>query len=180
MSLELTQRLLHRLTFNMPGGYTLRPWLHRLRGVRIGPRVWISRMVYIDELHPEEVTIGGNSSIGIRTSIITHFYWGPRRRSSRSGPVTIGDDVFVGPHCIVLPDVTIGDGAVVLAGTVVSRDVPEGVLWGMPKAGALARVTVPLTHHYSFDAFTEGLRPLRAHPSKRGQRMRERTDAPGD
>ncbi|MBD3243991.1 MAG: acyltransferase [Chitinivibrionales bacterium] len=180
MPFGLGQRLLHRLTFNMPGGYTIRPWLHRLRGVNIGPRVWISRMVYIDELHPEEVTIGSNSSIGIRTSIITHFYWGPRRRSSRSGPVVIGEDVFVGPHCIILPDVTIGNGAVVLAGTVVSRDVPEGVLWGMPKAGAVARVTVPLTHDYSFDAFMEGLRPLRVRPPKHDSGMRERPEAQGD
>lgn len=180
MPLGIAQRLLHRLTFNMPGGYTIRPYLHRLRGVTIGPRVWISRMVYIDELHPEEVTIGGNSSIGIRTSIITHFYWGPRRRSSRSGPVTIGENVFIGPHCIILPDVTIGSGAVVLAGTVVSRDVPEGVLWGMPKSGALARVTVPLTHDYSFDAFMEGLRPLRGRPPKNGDNSPERDDSPGD
>jgi serine acetyltransferase len=157
----LPQRLLHRLAYNMPGGYSLRPFLHKLRGVLIGSGVWISRLVYIDELHPEVVSIGDNSSLGLRCSLITHFYWGPRTSSSRAGPIVIEPEVFIGPHSVVLPDVTIGRGAIVQAGTVVSRDVPPGVLWGYGRAAALARAGVPLTHGFSYEQFTAALRPLR-------------------
>ncbi len=153
------QRMLRKVAFNAPGGYTVRPLLHKLRGVKIGDGVWISQYVYIDELHPEAVYIGDHSTIGIGSMIITHLYWGPRQKNHQ-GKVVIERDVFIGPNCIILPDVTIGQGSVIQAGTVVSRNVPSGTLWGAPKATALGRVTTPLTHNYSFEAFKQGLRPL--------------------
>ena len=76
---QLIGRLLHKLAFVLPGGGSLRPWLHGSRGVQIGKNVWISQLVYIDELHPGDVEIGDNCTIGYRTSIFTHFYWGRRR-----------------------------------------------------------------------------------------------------
>src|SRR5579872_1180247 len=97
-------RLLHKIAFVAPGGGSVRPWLHRLRGVRMGPNVWIGQFVYMDELHPESLSIGENTTVGMRTSIFTHFYWGPRR-SGGSGKVVVGNDVFIGPHCVILPNV---------------------------------------------------------------------------
>jgi acetyltransferase-like isoleucine patch superfamily enzyme len=48
-------------------------------------------------------------------------------------PVTIGDDVWIGKHCIVFPGVRIGDGAIVSAGSVVRRHVPPyAVVAGNP------------------------------------------------
>ena len=160
MSSKILQRLLHRIAWVMPGGYSLRPGLHRLRGVTIGKKVWISQFVYIDELHPESVFIGDNTSIGLRSSIISHFYWGPRRASQHSGEVHIEEDVFIGPHCIILPKVRIGRGAVIQAGTVVSQNVPAGTYWAHQKAGPVARVTVPLTWEYSYTDFLRGLKPF--------------------
>jgi maltose O-acetyltransferase len=46
------------------------------------------------------------------------------------GPVTIKDYVFIGPRAIILPNVTIGRGAVVAAGAVVTKDIPDGEIWG--------------------------------------------------
>jgi acetyltransferase-like isoleucine patch superfamily enzyme len=47
--------------------------------------------------------------------------------------VVIGDDVWVGGNATILPGVTIGDGAVVAAGAVVTRDVPaHSVVAGVP------------------------------------------------
>ena len=164
---NIYQRILHRLASVLPGGDSLRPLLHRWRGVKIGENVWISQFVYIDELHPDAVTIGNNSSIGLRVSIITHMYWGPKRDTGHIGPVVIEDDVFIGPHSVILPNVRIGKGSVIKAGTTVSRNVPPGVLWGPPEAAPLARVTVPLSRDHDYEAFVLGLRPVRRKRHKR-------------
>mgnify|MGYP003588811200 FL=1 len=49
------------------------------------------------------------------------------------GPVEIGDYVFIGPRAIILPGVKIGKGAVVAAGAIVTKDIPEFEIWaGIP------------------------------------------------
>lgn len=50
-----------------------------------------------------------------------------------TAPVTIDDFVFIGPRAIILPGVTIGSGAVVAAGAVVTKDIPEkAIVAGVP------------------------------------------------
>jgi maltose O-acetyltransferase len=44
--------------------------------------------------------------------------------------VVIGDYVFIGPRAIILPNVKIGRGAVVAAGAVVTKDIPDFEIWG--------------------------------------------------
>lgn len=153
----LLGRVLHKLAFVVPGGFSLRPWLHRLRGATIGKNVWISQLVYIDELHPENVFIGDNCTIGLRTSVFTHFYWGPRKPTNNAR-VVIEKDVFIGPHCVILPNVRIGEGAVIKAGTVVSRNVPPHTLLGPPAVEALGVATVPLTPEHTYEEFIRGMR----------------------
>jgi acetyltransferase-like isoleucine patch superfamily enzyme len=48
---------------------------------------------------------------------------------SKSG-VTIGTNVWVGAHCVILPGVEIGDNSVIAAGSVVNRSVPANEIWG--------------------------------------------------
>ena len=134
--------------------------------IKIGRNVWISQYVYIDELHPEAVTIGDNCSLGLRTSIFTHFYWGPRKSNDGFSEVVIENDVFIGPHCLVLPGVRIKQGAVIKGGTVVTREVPAYTFWGPPGARPLGRVTVPLTPEHDYDEFVKGLRPIRKRKAK--------------
>lgn len=155
------QRILGRIAFYTPGGYNIRPRLHKLRGAQIGKKVWISRYVYLDELHPDAITIGDNSSIGLRSSIFTHFYWGPKRSIEHAGRVFIEENVFIGPHCVILPNVRIGHGAVIQAGTVISRNVPPQTLIGSPKPEHIAKATIPLTYEHTFKEFINGLRPYR-------------------
>jgi acetyltransferase-like isoleucine patch superfamily enzyme len=147
-----------RLAMVAPGGSNIRPRLQRWRGVRIGRGVWLGLFVSIDELHPEALTIGNNCTIGVRTTILTHFYWGPAKPAS-NGTVVIEDDVFIGPHCVILPNVRIGQGAVIQAGTVVTRNVPPGTLWGYESAGPMGVVTVPLTGKHNYSEFLRGLKP---------------------
>lgn len=50
-------------------------------------------------------------------------------RPSRGG-ISIGNDVWIGSHSVVLDGCTIGDGAIVAAGSVVLGDIPAGEIWG--------------------------------------------------
>lgn len=76
----------------------------------------------------ERVSIGRNCSIGTYVMIIDNDFHSlaPEHRDIRppSKPITIGDNVWLGGHVIVLPGVTIGDGSVIGAGSVVTGDIP--------------------------------------------------------
>lgn len=61
----------------------------------------------------------------------------------RSAPVTIGNDVWIGCSSIILKGVTIGDGAIVAAGSVVTKDVPPNVTVGGNPARILKMVDKP-------------------------------------
>jgi acetyltransferase-like isoleucine patch superfamily enzyme len=47
-----------------------------------------------------------------------------------SKPIVIGDNVWIGANCIILPGVSIGNGSVIAAGSVVVKDVPQNVVVG--------------------------------------------------
>lgn len=85
------------------------------------------------------LTIGDDVLIGYESIIMTstHNYQNPdtpiRLQGSYRKPVVIGNDVWLGARVIVLPGVTIGDGAVVGSGAVVTQDVPVyAVVAGVP------------------------------------------------
>ncbi|WP_246615029.1 sugar O-acetyltransferase [Agarivorans litoreus] len=55
---------------------------------------------------------------------------GEREVIDYPAPITIGNDVWIGGHAVVLAGVTVGNGSVIAAGAVVTKDVPAGVLVG--------------------------------------------------
>ena len=82
------------------------------------------------------LTIGNRVMIGSHSAIttVTHDYnaevmWG----TVVTKPIVIEDDVWIGTHVVVLPGVTIGRGAVIAAGCIVTKDVsPGGIIAGVP------------------------------------------------
>jgi acyl-[acyl carrier protein]--UDP-N-acetylglucosamine O-acyltransferase len=137
----------------LPGGQHLRVFLHRLRGVNIGKNVWISLNVILETESPNLITIDDSAFIGIGVIVIAHF------RESRHG-VRIGKQAFIGPGAIILPNVEIGDGAVVTAGSVVSKSVPAmTVVQGNP-AIPVAKCGVPLEPGTSLMKFSMRLKSL--------------------
>ena len=85
-----------------------------------------------DNLKGTETVIGKNVTITTGTKIINHF---PILSSNgvteySTGDITIGDNVFIGMNCLIIKPVTIGNGAVIGAGSVVTKDIPEKAIVG--------------------------------------------------
>ena len=99
----------------------------RARGVTIGKN-FDGPDSAIDYCFGHLVTIGDNVTIS-GTTILAHD--GSTKKFlgySKVAPVTIGNNVFIGYGCIVLPGVTIGNNVIVGAGTVISKDIPDNVV----------------------------------------------------
>lgn len=95
--------------------------------MRVGDQTSFALMVMLDVMFPEKISVGKNSVIGYNTTILAHEYL---IREYRLGDVVIGDEVLIGANSTILPGVTIGDGAIVSAGTLVHKDVPAGAFVG--------------------------------------------------
>lgn len=93
----------------------------------IGDHVWLGEEVFILNLEP--VTIGDHCCISQRAFLCTgnHDYHDPAFRY-RSAPIVIEDGTWVGASCFVGPGVTVGKDAVLTAGSVATRNVPEGMV----------------------------------------------------
>jgi len=103
-------------------------WIYRrILKMKVGQFTSFALMVMVDVFFPERITVGNNSIIGYNTTILTHEYL---IREYRVGPVVIGENVMIGANCTILPGVTIGDQAVVAAGSVVHKDVAPGAFVG--------------------------------------------------
>ena len=145
-------RILHELAQVLPGARTLRVRLHRARGVKIGENVWIGYDAVLETAHPQLITIEDNASIGIRATIIAHF------RETQG--VTIERDAFIGPGVMVLPSVVVGRGAVVSAGSVVTRSIPPMTVAQGNPAVPIARIDTPFTSAMSLKEFSRRLRRI--------------------
>jgi acetyltransferase-like isoleucine patch superfamily enzyme len=162
----IKNRALQLAALYSPGGDTIRPMLHRRRGVKIGRRTWVGFDALIEPSYPNRVEIGDRVAIGIRVLILAHFAHLGRNRESASGElddrvsVRIEDDVFIGPGAIIMPNVTIGHGAVVASGSVVTRSVaPLTMVQGNP-AEPIARCGVPLGLDTPVKDFYRQLTPI--------------------
>ena len=148
----IRNRLCQHLARILPGARSLRIRLHRWRGVNIGKGVWIGYDVILDTSRPHLITIEDGASLSMRVMVIAHF------RETQG--VKIEQDAFVGPGVIILPNVTIGRGAVVTAGSVVSQSVPPmTVVQGNP-AVPIANCGVPLADKVPLKEFSRRLKPL--------------------
>ena len=98
--------------------------------IRLGSKVFFNFNCVVLDVMP--ITIGSNVLFGPSVQIYTatHPIDAETRRKwlEFAKPVKIGSDVWVGGGAIVCPGVSIGDRTVIGAGSVVTRDVPEGVL----------------------------------------------------
>jgi acyl-CoA synthetase (AMP-forming)/AMP-acid ligase II/acetyltransferase-like isoleucine patch superfamily enzyme len=156
----LRNRFFQVIALYAPGFRTTRVWLHRRRGVSIGKNVSIGMSALIETAYPRLVSIGNNVTIGMRVIIIGHLRdLSDQAISTNRHTVRIEDDVYLGPGVIVLPNVTIGRGSVVSAGSVVSRSIPPQTLAQGNPAKPIARCGVSLGGGVSYEQFLRHLTP---------------------
>ena len=155
----LKNRILQGLARIAPGATTTRVVLNRWRGVNIGKDVWIGYDTIIETSCPHLVTIRDRAQIGIRVTIIAH------NREQRG--VLIEEDAALGAGVIVLPNVTVGRGAIVAAGSVVTRSVPPKTMVRGNPARPIATVETSFGLEVSVKEFAKGLRPIRGIPGGR-------------
>lgn len=110
------------------------------RNIRIGERVFINSGCRFQD--QGGITLGDGCLIGHNAVLATlnHDLDPARRADMHPAPVVIGRNVWLGATVTVLPGVTIGDDAVVGAGSVVTKDVPSGTV----VVGSPARVVRPV------------------------------------
>lgn len=115
----------------------------RMAGVNIKDRVMIYSGVSVDTVAPDKIYIGKNVTITAGTKILTH-YLDPesKGRIFRIGEVHIEDDVFIGVNSIICNSITIGKGAIIGAGSIVTKNIPPYQIW----AGNPAKFIKEIVH----------------------------------
>lgn len=133
------------LCFNLLPGFGLRAFFMRLLGFRIGRKVALHSWLYFFEIR-RNVTIGSNVTINagcyldnrmpisigdnvnishdVKIYTLGHDVDDPLCKAV-GAPVTIRDDAWIFPNVLIMPGVTIGCGAVVYPGSVVTKDVGD-------------------------------------------------------
>ena len=106
------------------------------KNIKIGKNVFINACCRFQD--QGGIEIGDGSLIGHNTTIATlnHDFNPDKRANLHPGPVKIGKNVWIGSDSTILPGVEIGDGAIIGAGSVVTKNVPANSI----AVGSPARV----------------------------------------
>lgn len=126
-----SNRLLSKTGVMTEGNAVIRPPFYFERGrITLGRNVLInSGCIFLDQA---AITIGADTMLGpqVRLCTTTHDLKPETRHSdTRSLPITIGVNVWIGAGTVVLPGVTLGDNSVIGANSVVTSDVPANAVF---------------------------------------------------
>ena len=103
--------------------------IYKLLGVSIEKGVVRIGRVSIDTIHPEDIFIGKGTTITDGCILLSHYY---DVRNLKEHAYYRGE-IHIGSNAIFTKPVTIGDGAVIGAGSVVNKDIPPYQVWaGVP------------------------------------------------
>ena len=110
----------------------LRPWILKRLGCHIGKDVFIGDHVRVDSSHADLIYIEDHAHVtgGCRLLChqrnLNHYYKGDdaAKLPYRLGEIHIGKGVMIGMETMIMPNVAIGDGAIVGAYSLVTKDIP--------------------------------------------------------
>lgn len=132
----------------------------RLIGVSIGDNCLVYRSIEWSS-EPYLVTIGNNVQLTRGVALHTHGGGNVVRRQMPDfdifGKIEIKDWAYIGAHAQIMPGVTVGEGAMVAAGSIVTKSVPNGMIVGGNPAKILCSVDEYLERNLKYNAKTKGM-----------------------
>ena len=107
--------------------------IYKLGGVQVvnPKKTFIGEGVVVDTNYPEDIIIEEGVTLTTRCIIVTHFVEvesNEYRHYSR-GKVIIKKNAYIGANTIICKPVTIGEGAIIGASSVVTKDIPPFEIW---------------------------------------------------
>lgn len=102
--------------------------------LEIGARVFLGQGTQLSVMQP--MRVGNHVIIGANSYLLTcqHRFASRelpiRDQGYTTAPLTIGDDVWIGANCVIMPGIEIGRGAIIAAGSVVNKTVGAFEIWG--------------------------------------------------
>lgn len=107
-----------------------RPSLARLGGVHVlnPSKTFIGEGVIFDTNYPDDIIIEEGVRITARCILLTHFME-PTSGTYSRGKVCIKKRAYIGCNTVICKPVTIGEDAIVGAGSVVTKNIPAGEVW---------------------------------------------------
>ncbi|MDG1725521.1 MAG: acyltransferase [Emcibacteraceae bacterium] len=111
------------------------------KNIRIGDDCFFGRETKIFA-YKSKITIGSKVIVAENVKFISHEHKFAdsnvpiSEQGYTSSPIIVGNDVWIGFNCIILPGVKIGDGVVIGAGSIVNSDIPDNYI----AAGSPARL----------------------------------------
>lgn len=100
------------------------------KNIHIGKNVFINSGCHFQD--QGGITIGDETLIGhcVILATINHHPHPAKRGNEYLKPIVIGKNVWIGSQAVITQGVTVGDGAIIAAGAVVTKDVPSNVIVG--------------------------------------------------
>ena len=131
----------------------LRPWVLRKIGCKVGRDVFIGDSVKVDSGHADLIYIGDHAHITGGCRLLCHqrdlsnYYVGDdaAKLPYRLGEIHIGKGCMIGMESMIMPGVTIGEGAIVGAFSLVTKDIPAWTI----ATGRPAKVVKQIPQRYN-------------------------------
>lgn len=131
---RLFRKIMFHVATNMPflkGEF--RAKIHKIAGVNVlnPKKTFIGYGVFFDDLYPEKITVEEGTYITMGCKVLSHFVdtsWGDYKHM-KIGNVHISKNVFIGMNVVIVKPVTIGEGAIIGANSVIVSDIPPFTIW---------------------------------------------------
>ncbi len=128
----LLQSMMNWVIFEPIAPRLMRPWLLRRMGAKVGKGVFIGDRVVFDMNHANLITLDDYAHVTGGCRLLCHQRDLSNYRKGNNaalcgyklGEIHIGKGVMIGMTSMIMPGVTIGDGAIVGAGSLITKDIP--------------------------------------------------------
>ena len=152
---RLKDHLFNNWSMRVPWG-GLRKWLQRMRGVKIGKNVQWGTHIVVDYPYPYFVVVEDGASINGNNYLLAHctpVSYFEDCAESYVAPVIIHTNAWIAINVTILAGVEIGEGAIVSAGSVVSKDIPAFTVANGNPARVVADIAELVRKNYAPEEF---------------------------